>query len=486
MLQIRTKEGSSTFFTGIAFQHAAFRTGCQVAIIGHKKKTAISLAEIANRFYRSCPKEIRPNRHGKVKKTLQFPDIDSKLDIASVQDDEPLRGETVQVVLGTELSSWQENGGDDVWASVLNAVPEDGGFFMAESTPKHHGDQLHMLCMDSEKPDSKWNKVFIPWTMIQEYRKEVPPGWKPSKMVQDYWDEYPTITPEQAYWMQVSGLQKCNRKVDKFKQEYPINEYDCWAITGDAVYDQSILRQWLQDIDGGTGVGLETDPWVQFQEPDPDHEYIIFCDPASSWSERDNYGVVILNITTCEQAAEYLGHMSAYQMAQKLAQWGRDYNRAMIYVEANGVGESILSHLVDNPNIAYRKVFHRANSRYSRSKTRIPGWWSSAKTKREAEGHMQLLIEDESVTIHSSRSLRQLLTYRGNWATRARDPSGGHYDLATSWAGAAWAYMNHRGSSWKRRRKDKNEISNEAFRRLQLKIDGLDRGASNTPWGQHQ
>ena len=99
---------------------------------------------------------------------------------------------------------------------------------------------------------------------------------------------------------------------------------------------------------------------------------------------------------------------------------------------------------------------------------------------------MQLLIEDESVTIHSSRSLRQLLTYRGNWATRARDPSGGHYDLATSWAGAAWAYMNHRGSSWKRRRKDKNEISNEAFRRLQLKIDGLDRGASNTPWGQHQ
>ena len=479
------QEGSSTFFTGVAFQHAAFRTGCHVAIIGNKKKTAKSLAEIANRFYKSCPLEIRPKRHGKLQRTLEFQDIDSKLDIASCQDDEPLRGETVQMVLGTELSSWQEAGGGEVWASVLNAVPEDGGFFIAESTPKHHGDQLHMLCMDSAKSDSKWLKVCIPWTMVDEYQKDVPPGWKPSKIVQEYWDEYPMITPQQAYWMQISGLQKCNRKIDKFKQEYPINEYDCWAMTGDAVYDQTILRQWIQDIDGGTGLGLETDPWVRFQEPIPADRYIIFCDPASSWSERDHYGVVILNITKCEQAAEYLGHMSAYQMAQNLAKWGRMYNEATIYVEANGVGESVLSHLVDNPNISYRRVFHRTPNRRGRSRSRTPGWWSSVKTKREAEGFMQQLIEDESITIHSSRSLRQLLTYRGQWAQRARDASGGHYDLATAWAGAAWAYMNHRGSAWKQKKKDPAIVAAEAFRRLQSRIDGLGRPPKNTPWGNH-
>tara|TARA_R100001443_G_scaffold8698_1_gene18123 strand:+ start:14976 stop:16598 length:1623 start_codon:yes stop_codon:yes gene_type:complete len=479
------QEGSSTFFTGIAYQHAAFRTGCQVAIIGNKKRTAKSLAEIANRFHKSCPKSIRPKRHGKIQRTLEFPEIDSKLDVASVQDDEPLRGETVQVVLGTELSSWQENGGDEVWASVLNAVPEDGGFFIAESTPKHHGDQLHMLCMDAEKPDSKWMKVFIPWTMVKEYRKPVPPGWKPSKVIQEYWDEYPMILPEQAYWMQVSGLQKCNRKIEKFKQEYPINEYDCWALTGDAVYDQSIIRVWLQDLDGGTGLAIESDPWVQFQQPVKEDKYIIFCDPASSWSERDHYGVVILNISKCEQAAEYLGHMSAYQMAGKLAEWGRAYNDAMIYVEANGVGESVLSHLVDNPNIQYRRVFHRSPNRHGRSRRKIPGWWSSVKTKREAEGYLQQLIEDESVTIHSSRSLRQLLNYRGQWAQRSRDASGGHYDLATAWAGASWAYMNHRGSSWRQKRKNPQIVAAEAFRRLQSRIDGIGKQKDNTRWGNH-
>lgn len=479
------QEGSSTFFTGITYQHAAFRSGCHAAIIGHKKATAKSLAEIANRFYKSTPKEIQPRRIGAMKRTLEFPDIDSKLSVASVQDDEPLRGETCQVVLGTELSSWQENGGDEVWASVLNAIPQNGGFMIAESTPKHHGDQLHMLCMDADRPDSKWMKVFIPWTMVKEYSIEPPPGWIPNKSVTDYWDKYKFITPGQAYWLQTSGLPKCNRNMEKFKQEYPINDVECWAMTGDAVYDQNILRQMLQEIDGGTGISVISDPWVVFEEPNPEHQYIIFCDPAGSWADRDNFGVVILNLNTCEQAAEYLGHISAYQMAQRLAEWGRKYNDAMVYVESNGVGESVLSHLVDNPNISYRRVYHRPASRYGRSKRRIAGWFSNTKTKKEAEGFMQQLIEDESVTIHSVRSLRQLMSYRGTWGSRSRDQEGGHYDLASAWAGAAWAYMQRRGSQWRARRKDPKQLAAEAMLRLQRRIDASANQGANTPWGKH-
>ena len=479
------QEGSSTFFTGIAYQHAAFRPGCHAAIIGHKKQTAKSLAEIANRFYKSTPTSIRPYRMGSLKRTLEFPKIDSKLSVASVQDDEPLRGETCQVVLGTELSSWQEEGGDEVWASVLNSIPQNGGFMIAESTPKHHGDQLHMLCIDSERVDSKWMKVFIPWTMIKEYRISPPPNWMPNKTVADYWDEYKFISPEQAYWMQTSGLVKCNRNIERFKQEYPINDVECWAMTGDAVYDQSILRQMLQDIDGGTGVSVITDPYVEFEEAKKDHQYIIFCDPAGSWSNRDNFGVVILNLNTCEQAAEYLGHCSAYQMSQKLAMWGRKYNNAMVYVEANGVGESILSHLIDNPNLAYKRVYHRAQSRRGRSKRRIAGWYSSTKTKKEAEGFMQQLIEDESLTIHSVRSLRQLMSYQGSWGSRSRDADGGHYDLASAWAGAAWAYMQKRGSHWRAKRKDPKLLAAEAMLRLQRRIDMSGEEKKNTPWGTH-
>jgi hypothetical protein len=339
--------------------------------------------------------------------------------------------------------------------------------------------------MDSDRPDSKWMKVFIPWTMVKEYSIEPPPGWIPNRSVTDYWDKYKFITPAQAYWLQTSGLPKCNRNMEKFKQEYPINDVECWAMTGDAVYDQNILRQMLQEIDGGTGVSVITDPWVVFEDPKPEDQYVIFCDPAGSWADRDNFGVIILNLNTCEQAAEYVGHISAYQMAQRLAEWGRKYNDAMVYVESNGVGESVLSHLVDNPNIAYRRVYHRPASRYGRSKRRIAGWFSNTKTKKEAEGFMQQLIEDESVTIHSVRSLRQLMSYRGTWGSRSRDQEGGHYDLASAWAGAAWAYMQRRGSQWRSRRKDPKQLAAEAMLRLQRRIDASANQGANTPWGKH-
>jgi hypothetical protein len=157
----------------------------------------------------------------------------------------------------------------------------------------------------------------------------------------------------------------------------------------------------------------------------------------------------------------------------------------MVYVESNGVGESVLSHLVDNPNIAYRRVYHRPASRYGRSKRRIAGWFSNTKTKKEAEGFMQQLIEDESVTIHSVRSLRQLMSYRGTWGSRSRDQEGGHYDLASAWAGAAWAYMQRRGSQWRSRRKDPKQLAAEAMLRLQRRIDASANQGANTPWGKH-
>ena len=99
---------------------------------------------------------------------------------------------------------------------------------------------------------------------------------------------------------------------------------------------------------------------------------------------------------------------------------------------------------------------------------------------------MQLLIEDESVTIHSSRSLRQLLTYRGNWATRARDPSGGHYDLAAAMAGAAWAWRIEIGAKWENRKLSDKEIANKNWKRLMRKIDRVSTAGDNSPWGTHR
>jgi len=477
------QEGSSTFFTCVATQHAMFRTGCRVGLIAHKKDTARSLSEMAVRFHRHLPEAIKPKKSVGLKRTLEFPVLDSRMVIASVKDEEPLRGDTVQVLLATEISKWSDTAGPDAWTSALNAVPSTGGFVIAESTPSYHGDQLHDLCLASEKPHSKWMKVFIPWTMVTEYSKRPPVGWRPDSVIQGYADEH-HLTESQAFWMQTEGLQKCRNNLEKFRAEYPANEIDCWVLAGESVFNSTSLMAMMDRIDKGTGICVETTEYVEFKKPKEKSRYLIFCDPAGSWSQRDMFGVQILDIEECEQVAEFLGHSEAFKMARRIAALSKQYNDARIYIESNGVGEALLSHLLA---MGVRNIYHRKASLHGKSGySRVPGWYSTMKTKAQAISFLQELIDDSSLMLHSTRCIRQLLNYRGQWDKLSRDSSGGHYDLAASMAGAAWAWRMEVGSKWDRRRMSNRDKTNMNWKRVMQQIDREDSANWNSPWGQHK
>ena len=477
------QEGSSTFFTCVATQHAMFRKGCRVGLLAHKKQMAQNLSEMAVRFHRHMPAQLKPKKTTGLKRTLEFPGLDSRMVVASVKDEEPLRGETVQVLMATEISAWSEVAGPEAWTSALNAVPGDGGFVIAESTPRYHGDQLHELCMDSENPHSKWMKVFVPWTMVNEYSVEPPPGWKPDALIREYADEN-HITAAQAFWMQTEGLQKCRNNIEKFRAEYPVNELDCWVLAGESIFNTKRLMEALQLIDKGTGLNVETEPYVEFVPPKQKNRYLIFCDPAGSWASRDMFGVQIIDIDNCEQVAEYLGHSEAFKMSNYLMEWSKKYNDARIYIEANGVGEAVLSHLLAS---GCRNVYHRkASSNYRGSSTRIPGWYSTAKSKAQAISFLQEIIDDGSLVMHSQRCIRQLINYRGQWDKLSRDASGGHYDLAAAMAGAAWGWRIEIGAKWENRKMSDREIANKNWKRLMNKIDRASAIDSNSPWGTHR
>lgn len=477
------QEGSSTFFTCVATQHAMFRTGCRVALLAHKKDTSKALAEMAVRFHRYLPPEVKPKKTVGLKRTLEFPVLDSRMVVASVKDEEPLRGETVQVLMATEISKWSETAGPDAWTSALNAVPSDGGFVIGESTPSYHGDQLHELCMEAENPHSKWFKVFIPWTMVNEYAVVPPPTWKPDALIKEYSDKH-HLTAPQAFWMQTEGMPKCRNNLEKFRAEYPVNELDCWVLAGESVFNTRRLMEMLERIDKGTGLNVETTEYVQFVKPRESGRYLIFCDPAGSWATRDKFGVQIIDIENCEQVAEYLGHSEAFKMARNLVRWSKEYNNARVYVESNGVGEAVLSHLLATgcKNIYHRKSQSMGRSGYSRT----PGWYSTAKTKAQAIGFLQELIEDGSLTLYSTRCIRQLLNYRGQWDKLSRDVSGGHYDLAAAISGAAWGWRVEVGSKWESRTVSDREQTQRNWRRLMNKIDRNNAESQNTPWGQHK
>ncbi len=479
------QEGSSTFFAGVAAQHATCRPGTRVGVMAHKRAVAKELVKIAIRFYNTTPAfDLRPTKSAGPKTFLRLkfadrPDEDSEIVYASARDEEPFRGETIHFLLATEVSSWSETGGPDAWAAALSAVPRDG-FVIAESTPKHHGDELHGLWTDAHEPGSKWMPVFIPWTKVEEYAATPPVGWLASPEVADYAHKN-MLTDEQAFWMQTVGLDKTRRDMSKFRAEYPVSEDDCWLQAGDAVYNVDMLQEMRRRVDGNTGLMSKYGEKEVFVPPVLGHRYLIFVDPASELTKRDFFGVQVIDIDSCEQVAEFHGHHETYNIARVIREWHETYFRARVYVEANGVGESLITTLrgmgLRTPEVLYHRRAAAGDGRLT------PGWWSSDRYKHEAVSALQELINDGSLTLHSVRLIRQLIAYRGH--RNQRDGEGGHFDLASAMAGAAWAWRNEA----KRRRpvyaptKSPEQIQAETMSRFIIGLDRPTRG--NSRWGTH-
>lgn len=477
------REGSTATLVGIGYQNAAHRTGCTSAFLGFKKESALSMAKIAVRYWQHEPEAWRPKRRPGLKRLLAFDQLDSEIVVAAVKDDEPLRGEGIQFTLANELSSWQSNKAQDVWVAVRSAVAEHHGLLVVDSTGRYAGDPASLVWKEGKEPGSPWLNLFIPWTLIERYSLEPPPKWEPHPLVRYYLDTHPGITEAQAYWMHKVGLPKCKYDLAKFMAEYPYDELEPFQVSGECLFDAIQLTARLRQLDQGTGLLRELSEYEEFYAPVPGHHYVVACDPASSFAEKDFFGVVVMDVTTCEVVAEYVGHKKAFIMARLLIELSSRYNHGNIYVEANGVGEGVLSHL---DAMGYRHVFWRRDITSSRPK---PGWWSNVAHKAQALGIAQELVQDGSIILHSRRLIEQILGYRGGWESSRRDLQGGHFDLFAAFCIACWAYMAELGRGHQKV-KTKQALEQEALdnfnRALETLAPSSMPGGTMTPWGMHK
>lgn len=440
------QEGATTFCAGVLMQSVMFRDGITAGILGHKgadkKNSGIKNAvDMCKRFYRSIPEHQRPRLPAGLTNSLEFPDLDSAVLVEAARGEEPFRGQTLQVFLADEIAAWDN--ADSVWASALNAVPDEGSLVMAISTPHHYGDAMHTLCQGSLRPGSKWIYVFTPWMALAEYQSQPPRGWRASPDVVQYATKY-RLTEAQAFWMESIGLVKCNYNMEKFLSEYPPDDVSCWIRTGGEFFDSHRLMEMLIATQAGEAREAP-ESWSVQEEAVPGVPYLVAVDPISDDARKDQLGIVVLNGRTCKVAATYQGYMEAHQSAREVNRLSLRYNGARIYVENNGVGQAILSHL----KLSGGDIFSRLHGTAPRSEdSQAPmrwGWNSNHASKAVAVSALQELVRDGSVEIGCERLLRQMLGYRGAW-DRGRDESGGHYDLVAAMSIAAWAYVHDRAT----------------------------------------
>ena len=206
-----------------------------------------------------------------------------------------------------------------------------------------------------------------------------------------------------------------------------------FVVVGNTVFSEGVLNKINQKVmnpiskdvfpDGRACNGL----WI-WKSPIPDKEYIIAVDIAKGTSD-DSSCIQVLDVSTKEQVAEYLGKGTTKEVAQIADKLGRAYNDAFMLIESNSIGEAVFTELYYNlgyPNL-YRQKKNGPNGTVV-----FTGWSTNVKTRG--------LITDKLIDYyyndfewntyipHSSRLMEQCKFWI--WTGRGPDHTGGKHDDA--------------------------------------------------------
>lgn len=262
---------------------------------------------------------------------------------------------------------------DERLLGSVNGVPDNGDVTYETTANGRIGEFYRLWQLHRSNPTSAPVKgFFVPWF---EHYPEEPGDWVPpantewTHYEQELLELYPNqITPEHLMWRRWCILAKCGGSVEKFEQEYPTNDIDCFSSGEHNVFSSAIvklLERGVKDpskvgflLQNGSRLELHDDPKGTifiWELPKPGESYAMGADPAGGVG-RDRAASYVFSQKTHRIVAKLWGQIEPKDFAKELFKLGKYYNSAWMCVEANNHGHLVLSTLVD---LGYRNLYKR-------------------------------------------------------------------------------------------------------------------------------
>jgi hypothetical protein len=312
-------------------------------VIADQRKRGQELFGIYELFDRKLADEMRPKKRSSRRgwelyyDTVDGSGLNSKLTVETAMDAATGRGLTIQAVHASELAFWEKP--EEVWTALMQAVPDHGSEVIIESTANGVGNTFHQMWEDSERGDSSFLPVFLPWWIHAEYARPV--EQEERDLILDSlsaWEEFayktgfevhsslgvldlPTddegryhLTVEQLSWRRATVRDKLRGDENVFKQEYPATPREAFLVSGNCFFDEDNLEEWERECKppgrfrlaekGGAGMRYhapngplrvwehprQRDRSQPNDEANIDGQYVIFADTATGKKsgERDS------------------------------------------------------------------------------------------------------------------------------------------------------------------------------------------------------
>ncbi|MEM1370943.1 MAG: hypothetical protein AAGG72_01815 [Pseudomonadota bacterium] len=233
--------GISTYVGGRYYHRTTHARGWRTFILTHHMDSTNALFEMTRRYHKSCPEMFQPSTRAANAKELIFDKLDSSYTVSTAGSQEIGRGETLQMLHGSEVAFWPK--AEDHFAGLMQALSSaDGTEAILESTANGIGNTFHRLCMAARAGDSDFELIFLPWYIHEEYQTPVDGSFNSSPEWEEYQQTY-DLTREQLHWAwrknrdmaTVQGFD-IDSPCNKFRQEYPANVDEAFQVSGEGSF----------------------------------------------------------------------------------------------------------------------------------------------------------------------------------------------------------------------------------------------------------
>jgi hypothetical protein len=253
------KVGLSTGIQSIFFHVAATHPLTKGLTVAHDLDSTEEMFQMAGLFYDELPDPLKPMKRYSGRKELVFenpdertrtkqPGLRSQLRIATAGDPELGRSKDIHLLHCSEMGYWPKH--EESLLSVLNSVPDiPESMVFQEGTPNGWNTPFHKNYLAARDGRSAYLAYFMGWHEFKSYR--MPLSVSREEFADSSTDEEREmqkaykLTLEQLQWRRWAIENKCGRDPEKFRQEYPANDVECWLLSGRPRFDQKKLQQML-------------------------------------------------------------------------------------------------------------------------------------------------------------------------------------------------------------------------------------------------
>ncbi len=424
------KVGITTYKCAEYFHNTIFVPNTITTIIAHNLDTTVEIFEKIKLFYDKLPDALRPAISRSNRRELVFthaPDgseLNSKYSVGTAGNVEFARGKDIDNLHLSEYAFYRDP--EKIRTGAMQAL-RTGGKISVESTANGFND-FRNEWQKALSGDSMFKPHFFPW--YEDPTCALPPAYleRLTDTELELKRKY-RLSDDQIMWYRNKRLSLG----DMIRQEYPFNDAEAFLSSTRCVFDTAALLGLAAELKDfapvRTAEGGRLKIW---KEPVPRRKYTAGADCSEGVAGGDYSCCIVIDSETCEQVAEIHGHWPPYIFAAKCRELCDSYNNALLAVERNNHGHTVLNtlrHQLDYPNLYEHRDYDKKGAM-----TKKLGWDTNVKSKPIMIDELVRGIAERSVGLLSPEFVKECMSYVYNDRGGMAAETGCHDDRVMAMA----------------------------------------------------